>query len=209
MDVPVGDDKTLQGVVLQDAGMKEYMHSFPAVLFIDATYKFLEIRLPIYLTLCEDSMGNSEVVSVSILSCENEESFSWMFQAIRARNAEMDRMRVIVTDMDLKERQMLRQCFPNSCLLLCLFHNLRAFRKKVTCLLDGYLCRSMVAFFGTAAKVSLCTNRKAYDDLYEQLKRDAPHKVVRYYDDNWHDIRQPMVMAFTLQVGNFLIFTNN
>lgn len=113
--------------------MRAYLRSFPEVLFIDATYKLIEMRLPIYLTLVEDSMGNSEVVSVGMLSVEDEDSLSWMFNNLRSRNAEMSRVRVIVTVKDLKERQVLRTCFPTANLLLCLFHTLRTFRREVTC----------------------------------------------------------------------------
>lgn len=74
------------GLVFQDECMRSYLKSFPRVLFVDATYKLLEIRLPIYLTLYEDSMGNSEIVSVGMLSVEDEASLHWMFETLRTRN---------------------------------------------------------------------------------------------------------------------------
>lgn len=154
-------------------------------------------------------MGHSEIVFVGMLSCENEDSLSWMFQTLRARNADMDRVRVIVTDKDLKERHVLRQCFPNSCLLLCLFHTPRAFRREVTCEKMGISAGQRLLCLELLQKLAYARSEVAYEGLYEQLKRDAPHTVVRYYNDNWHDIRRDWVMAFTLQVGNFLNTTSN
>ena len=133
VDVLVGDENVLQGLVFQDPAMKSYLNSFPEVLFIDATYKLLEIRVPIYLTLCEDSMGNSEVVLVGMLTVEDEESLIWMFNTLCARNTRMNSARVILTDKDLTERKVLRKVFPYSRLLLCLFHTLRTFRREVMC----------------------------------------------------------------------------
>ena len=41
------------------------MHT-PELLCLDATYKLLDLRLPIYLMLVEDSNGQSEIVAVCI-----------------------------------------------------------------------------------------------------------------------------------------------
>ena len=58
--------------------MKRCLKNYPLILFLDATYKLLEIRLPVYLFLVEDSMGESEVVGVAILVEETEEIVRWM-----------------------------------------------------------------------------------------------------------------------------------
>ena len=58
--------------------MKRCLKNYPEILFLDATYKLLEIRLPVYLFLVEDSMGESEVVGVAILVEETEEIVRWM-----------------------------------------------------------------------------------------------------------------------------------
>lgn len=101
--------------------------------FFDATYMLLEIILPICLALCEDSVGNSEIVSVGMLSVEDEASLHWMFETLRTQNQEMNRVWVIVTDKDMKERQVLWKCFPNTCLLICIFHTLCTFKREITC----------------------------------------------------------------------------
>lgn len=204
-----GDDDTLRGLVFQDANMKDYMHSFPEVLFVDATYKLLEIRLPIYLLLCEDSMGNSEVVSVGMLSVEDADTLTWMFQTLRSRNPEMDRVRVLITDKDLKERQVLRACFPDCCLLICLFHTLRTFRREITCEKMTISAGQRLLCIELLQKLAYSKSDVAYDGLYEQFKRDAPATVLKYYNDNWHGIRREWVRGFAFQVGNFMNFTNN
>lgn len=45
--------------------------------------------------------------------------------------------------------------------------------------------------------------------LYEQFIKDAPHTVVRYYNQNWHSNRAEWVRGHALQAGNFLNNTNN
>lgn len=131
MDVLAGEDGTLWGLVFRDECMKSYLKSFTE--FFDATYMLLEIILPICLALCEDSVGNSEIVSVGMLSVEDEASLHWMFETLRTQNQEMNRVWVIVTDKDMKERQVLWKCFPNTCLLICIFHTLCTFKREITC----------------------------------------------------------------------------
>ena len=41
---------------------------------MDATYKLLELRLPVYHFMVEDSMGETEVVAVGILVAETQDN---------------------------------------------------------------------------------------------------------------------------------------
>lgn len=52
-------------------GWKDAFQAYPEIVFIDATYKLLELGLPTYLTLCEDSNGQSEITAVCLLVSED------------------------------------------------------------------------------------------------------------------------------------------
>ena len=56
---------TLKDYFFQD--MVEAFRAYPEMLCIDATYKLLNLGLPVYLLLCEDSNGQSEIVGVCLL----------------------------------------------------------------------------------------------------------------------------------------------
>ena len=43
------------------------------MISVDATYKLLEIRMPVYLILNKDAMGESEIFAVCFLAEENAE----------------------------------------------------------------------------------------------------------------------------------------
>ena len=73
VDVCGKEEKKFQGLLFQDYEMKPCLKNYPEILFLDATYKLLEIRLPVSLFLVEDSMGESEVIGVAILVEETEE----------------------------------------------------------------------------------------------------------------------------------------
>jgi hypothetical protein len=48
--VLVDDSNMLQGIFFQDPAMKQVFASYPELMFIDATYKLLELRFPLYIT---------------------------------------------------------------------------------------------------------------------------------------------------------------
>lgn len=54
--------------------MRKQISAYPEFLGIDATYKLLDIRAPVFLIHIEDGNGHSEIVSVAILCSENAES---------------------------------------------------------------------------------------------------------------------------------------
>ena len=44
--------------------MKKTFNSYPEFICVDATYKLLELGVPVYIMACEDSYGQTEVVAV-------------------------------------------------------------------------------------------------------------------------------------------------
>ena len=51
--------------------MKELFAAFPELMCVDATYKLLELGFPVYVMVCVDSNGQTEVVAACILVAEN------------------------------------------------------------------------------------------------------------------------------------------
>ena len=72
--------KNFKGLFFQDVQMMQSFKSYPEIVFIDATYKLLQIGVPTYLMLAEDSNGQSEVVFGCILMWEDKESINWMIE---------------------------------------------------------------------------------------------------------------------------------
>ena len=100
---------------------------------MDATYKLLELGLPVYLMLSEDANGQSEVIAVCLLVQEDADSVTWMVNAFKKNNEDWHKIRIIMADKDKGEREVLKQCIPNASVLICLFHTLRTFRREVSC----------------------------------------------------------------------------
>ena len=66
--------------------MKESFTAFPELICIDATYKLLELGFPVYVMVCVNSNGQTEVVAASILVTENAEPIAWMMNTFKQHN---------------------------------------------------------------------------------------------------------------------------
>ena len=76
VDVIVDNDNVLQGIFFQDNEMKHSFTCNPELLCIDATYKLLELRFPLFLMLIEDVNWQSIFVASFLALNETEASFS-------------------------------------------------------------------------------------------------------------------------------------
>lgn len=62
--------------------MRESMDAYPEFIGIDATYKLLDLRTPVYVIHNEDSNGATYVVCVAILVREDEASLKWLLEKL-------------------------------------------------------------------------------------------------------------------------------
>ena len=54
--------------------MGKAFEAYPELVCLDATYKLLNLRLPVFLMLCEDSNGQSEIIALSVIASEDTTS---------------------------------------------------------------------------------------------------------------------------------------
>ena len=93
----------------QDNLKKSVFSSYPEVLLVDATYKLIDLRMPVYLMKCIDGNGQGEIVPVFITSVETEESITKMVQAFKAVNPQWSETKVVMSDKDFTERTVFRK----------------------------------------------------------------------------------------------------
>ncbi len=131
--VYLDESKHFKGLFFQDKQMKEAFSAYHEFLCLDATYKLLDLGLPVYLMLCEDSNGQSEIVAVCLIVSEDSLSVKWMINAFNKENPNWKIILIVMADKKIGERDVIKQCLPSASLLICLFHTLRSFRREVSC----------------------------------------------------------------------------
>lgn len=189
--------------------MKECFHAYPEIIFLDATYKLLELGLPTYLSLCEDSNGLSEIVFACLLVSEDQESMTWMMETFKKRNVDWSKVRVVMADKDIGERDVVKSALPEASVLICLFHALRTLRREVSCEKLGITSGQRTVALEIFQKMAYSSSADEYLELYDQFTECAPPQVVEYFNDNWHGIKNEWVLHYKAVSGSFLNSTNN
>ena len=76
--------------------------------------------------------GESEIVCLWVVQNEDQPTLESMMKFFKKHNPSSDRVRVVMADKDLVERNVLTQELPGSIILICLFHTLRTFKREVS-----------------------------------------------------------------------------
>lgn len=205
----VKDEDIFQGIYFQDEEMKNVFACYPELVCIDATYKLLELRCPLYIMLVEDGNGQSEVAAAFLLMEETEASLSIVMDNFKAKNPHWESIRVLMADKDMTERDILSRKFPNAQLLICLFHTFRSFRREITAEKMGITNGQRNMCLELVQKMAYALSEEKYLELYSQFQQSAPSTVLEYFDEQWHSIRQQWTMGMKYSTGNFLNNTNN
>ncbi|KAF0706194.1 zinc finger SWIM domain-containing protein 3-like [Aphis craccivora] len=197
------------GTFIQDSRIREEFQAFPEMVCADATYKLIDIKIPLYVLLIEDGNGQSEIAALGLLVNEQRETLEWFLNKFKECNPACSMTRVFVTDKDMKERTVIKSLFPQCRLVICLFHTLRTFNREITCEKLGITPDERDASKSIIEKLCYCKSEKEYQDMYTIFLSKAPHAVKNYFIKNWHDIREEWVTGLAFNSGNFLNATNN
>jgi len=175
----------------------------------DATYKLLDIRIPLYVLLIEDGNGQSEIAALGLLVNEQRETLEWFFNKFKECNPACSMTRVFITDKDMKERTVIKSLFPQCRLVICLFHTLRTFNREITCEKLGITPEERDKSKAIIEKLCYCKSEEDYQEMFKIFLSEAPHGLKNYFIKNWHDIREEWVTGLAFNSGNFLNATNN
>lgn len=137
------------------------------------------------------------------------DSISWMIDVLKKHNPRSKDVRVVMADKDIKERDVLKACLPNTSVLICLFHTLRNLCRDVTCDKMGISSGQRTLCLELLQKMAYVPSENEYNQIYSQFQNDAPREVVDYFNTNWHGIRKEWVLGLKFGPSSFLNSTNN
>ena len=98
--------------------MKNMFDKYQEMILVDATYKLLDLRLPVYLILVTDENGFTEIVGLFLVEEESKEVLSSVVNKFKERNKAWSKTKTIMSDKDFIERDSFSVCFPETELLI-------------------------------------------------------------------------------------------
>ena len=118
VEVFIDDANTFTGLMFQDRIMKSVFGLYPEVILVDATYKLINLRMPLYLMMCIDGNGQGEIVLMYLTTTETEEAITKMVRAFKNINPQWEHTKVVISDKDFTERAVFQKEFL---MLHCIF----------------------------------------------------------------------------------------
>lgn len=189
--------------------MREIYQNYPEILFVDAMYKLIELRMPLYVLLAEDGNGESHIVAVWLITSEDAANIRAMTEIFQQYNEEWCKTVTIKADKDFTERNIFLQQFPQATLLICLFHVLKTFRREITSERVGITSAERYMVLEIVQRMAYSTNEEMYMKCYKELKETKWTKVIEYFNSNWHEIREQWVNGFKDDSLTYQNRTNN
>ncbi|XP_049270335.1 zinc finger SWIM domain-containing protein 3-like [Rhipicephalus sanguineus] len=205
----LADGENFQGILLSNESMRSNMDAYPEFLGIDATYKLLEIRTPVYVMHVEDSNGDTETVCVAILVNESAPSIKWMLEKFKELHPSWTKIKCVMADKDLLERDLLKESFPESKVLICVFHTLKTFRREIACNKMNITAEERDEALALLQKMVLSRSSEKFEGLQEEFDTNVCKEIRSYYDKNWRPIKDEWYTGPKFMSENFNNTTNN
>ena len=98
-----------------------------------------------------------------------------MLSAFQKHNVKWPDTRVIMVDKDIKERDVIKEVFPDVAVLICLFHTLRTFRREITSDKMGITMGQRTMCF---QKMAYASSLDEYTELYRNFESSCHKNVV-------------------------------
>ena len=197
------ENNVLTGIFIQDAEMKSTFDRFPEVILADSTYKTNNLNLALYAMLCVDGIGDSHVVCAFFVLSEDKVSLTDMINRFKERNPKWTDVKTVITDKDMTERAVFKNCLPSVNLQICLYHTLRTFSREVTTEKMNVCSTDRAAALKLLEGLAYAHNQNDYDAKYEEFQSKVALSIKKYYDTNWHLIKNQWVKGLkTFHVKN-------
>lgn len=204
----IDEENNFKGIFYQDEYMKNMYRKFPELILVDATYKLLDLRMPVYLVLCIDGNGLSEIVAMFILAEETKAVIEAAVGVFRKLNPACNETKVVMSDKDFTEREAFTNCFPGASLNICLFHTLRSFRREITCEKMGITSAERHRCLEVLTGLAYSKSPEAFDRHLQALD-NISSSVKEYIELNWIPIKDQWVSCFKDNTLNLGERTNN
>lgn len=189
--------------------MKHAFTAFPEYIAVDSTCQFSQLEISLYIILVEDGNCDSEVVAFGILSDDVLEAVDWFFSVFKTKNAVYNKTLHILTEKSLTEKCVLKKYFPKTDLLLCVFHILRTFSKKINAENYPISVDQKTECLKLFQKMQKSETEEEFQKNLCLFNQIAPDFVKDFYYKNWHYIRAEWCSFADIRKSNFLHSTNS
>ncbi|CAC5411152.1 unnamed protein product [Mytilus coruscus] len=199
----------VQGVFYQDEEMQKIFSAYCDIVFVDATYKLNDLRMPLDVIMIEDSLGQSEVAAICLLNSEERPVLQHLIKCFQKHNPDSSGIKVVMADKDIVERDVFKEAFPDASLLICKFHILRTFNLEITTEKMGISSAQRYVALELIQKLLHSISEEYYKANLKLIETTCPRQIFKYIETNWHEILTEWVLGLNYFEGSLMNTTNN
>lgn len=188
--------------------MRNSFAKFPELLLCDSTYNTEELRTPFFVLMVVDGNNQAHVVAVYLALIENDPGVKEMLRVFKEYNADWSRVETILSGNDLIEKNAFSDMFPQASFQLCTYHVMNIFRKKIPGKILKCNPKDGQEIILILQSMLYAKSEYQYMSLYEQLKKLQNSDLEKYFNENWHCIREQWVRQLKKSV-NYDTHTSN
>lgn len=197
------------GIFFQEDRMATIFEKYPELLLFDGTYKMNNLNMPLILQLCVDGNGETEIASMFIGRSESRSSVGAMIDAFQDFNSAWTKTVVIIGDKDFADRDVYMEKYPDAVLQICLYHVFVAFNREITTAKRNINKQQREAALSILECLAYSSSENSYQTYYKELLDLNLEEVTKYYNENWHGIREEWTQYGRNKYSNYLNHTNN
>lgn len=164
--------------------MQRMFSAFPEIIFVHATCKLNDMRMPLYVMMVEDSLGQSEVAAVCLLNSDEKPIIELFVRCFKENNPAFVNTKVIMADKDINERDVFKNEIPNAVLLICQFHVLRTFSREISTEKIGISIAQRHTALELLQKLVYSISEEEYEITLEQVRTTCPRQIYEYIINN-------------------------
>ncbi|ETP10257.1 hypothetical protein F441_14035 [Phytophthora nicotianae CJ01A1] len=175
-------------VCIQSARQKRLFRAFPEVILVDTTHCTNRNLYKVFSVMVTDVFGKGQYVHHSIFERETEANLLLSIGQFKKENPSWNNVRVIISDKDFNEKEVLAEAFPNARQLLCQFHVIARLRLKVGEVADVTIEKKQAvkASCHLMMKSQNALEYKKYKDtMLRLLGGNTSDPFYKYFQANW------------------------
>lgn len=199
----------LLGIFYQDDRMQHIYSKYPELILYDATYKLNNRDMPLFTQCVVDGNGQTEVVSLYICRSESRDGIGAMLDIFKQFNKDWNKTTIIVGDKDFADRAVYIEKFPQAVLQICLYHVLTTFHREITTTKRKISATQRIAALEVIQRLVYSQSDEVYRSTYQELCDLNLDLVTKYFDDNWHPIKEQWTLYGRNAYANYMNSTNN